>query len=126
MRCVYKRIAARPAIPAKPATALRPAAPVYVAIGCLVASGDCHDPVPLAAPVAAATPVEAATGVLLRVDGAAEPEAQADQLASLEASTGLLVELAVVEQDVEVLVQTGTETVHGQSVTVRVVEPVTV
>jgi len=59
------------------------------------------------------------------VDGAAE--LQADQLTELEASTGLLlVAEAVVEQDVEVLVQTGTETVHGQSVTVRVVEPVTV
>jgi len=105
-----------------------------VAIGCLVASDDCHDPVPLAAPVAAATPV-AATGVLLSVDGAAAPEAQADQPTELEASTGLPAEelaplpapaVAVVEQDEEVLVQTGTETVHGQSVTVRVVEPVTV
>jgi len=88
-----------------------------------VASGVCHadhEPVPVTAPV------EAATGVLVRVDGVAA-ELQADQLAALEASTGLLlVDEAVVEQDVEVLVQTGTETVHGQSVTVRVVEPVTV
>lgn len=85
-----------------------------------MADGVCHadqEPVPVTAPV------EAATGVLVRVDGAAE-DAQTDQLAELEGSTGLA--LAVVEQDVEVLVQTGTETVQGQSVTVRVVEPVTV
>lgn len=36
------------------------------------------------------------------------------------------VPVAVVEQEVEVLVQTGTEMVHGQSVTVRVVEAETV
>jgi len=34
--------------------------------------------------------------------------------------------VAVVEHDVEVLVQTGTEMVHGQSETVRVVEALTV
>lgn len=39
-----------------------------------------------------------------------------------EASTGVEVD----EHEVEVLVQTGTEMVHGQSVTVRVVEAETV
>jgi len=72
-----------------------------------------------------AAPVPAATGVLLRVEAVGTaPELHAAQveLTALEASTGV----EVSEQDVEVLVQTGTEMVHGQSVTVRVVDAETV
>lgn len=90
-----------------------------VAIGeLLVAAADCHadhEPVPVAAPV------EDATGVLLetKVD-----DDHALQLALLVATGVWLEEVAtagVVLHEVEVLVQTGTETVHGQSVTVKVV-----
>jgi len=138
-RDVYRRIAARPATPAKPATVFRPAAPVYVAIGCLaVASGVCHAD---HEPVLEAAPVEAATGVLeivLSEDGEAELHAAHVD----DGSTGVLEEVETelhaaqlelgstgveeLEQDVEVLVQTGTEMVQGQSVTVRVVEAETV
>jgi len=58
---------------------------------------------------------------------AASLEAAPFEAAPLEAPTGLPeAGVAVLEQDVEVLVQTGTEMVHGQSVTVRVEAEVTV
>lgn len=91
------------------------------------------------APVPVAAPVPAATGVLARVEAVGIAEelhaAQVELASALEASTGLLeastglleaIPVAVSEQDVEVLVQTGTEMVHGQSVTVRVVDAETV
>lgn len=63
--------------------------------------------------------VDAATGVTLEAaTGVAED--QAAHVAELEAATG------VETQEVEVLVQTGTEMVHGQSVMVRVVVEVMV
>lgn len=43
------------------------------------------------------------------------------QSAQVEAPSAGLVEVELLEHEVEVLVQTGTEIVHGQSVTVRVV-----
>jgi len=89
-----------------------------------------------AAQVELAAPLEASTGLLGDADAEAEAEAefQAAQLeeAALEAATpeapcGLPASgVAVVEHEVEVLVQTGTEMVHGQSVTVRVEAEVTV
>lgn len=90
-----------------------------------------------AAQVELAAPLEASTGLL--GDAEAEAEFQAAQLeaaaleaaaleaAAPEAPCGLPASgVAVVEQEVEVLVQTGTEMVHGQSVTVRVEAEVTV
>jgi hypothetical protein len=64
--------------------------------------------------------LDAATGVALVAATGVEPDDQAAHVAELEAATG------VDEQEVEVLVQTGTEIVHGQSVMVRVVVEVIV
>lgn len=94
----------------------------------MVAAGVCladDEPVPEAAPEAAATGVPE---TVLSEDGAAELQAaQLELAATLEPSAGLLDDAAaVLEQDVDVLVQTGTEMVHGQSVTVKVVEEETV
>lgn len=137
-------MAARPATPARPATVLRPAAPVKAAIGePLVDEAPVHGShEPEAAEVASGValvaqvpqvPVEVASGVaeLAPVHGSHEP--LADEVASgdaapvhgshePEAASGV----ALDEQEVEVLVQTGTEMVHGQSVTVKVVEAVMV
>lgn len=92
----------------------------------LVAAHGSHEPEPEAD--------EAASGVAT-VDQApqvleAEAASGVDELAApvhgshelLESESGV----ELVEQEVEVLVQTGTEMVHGQSVTVRVVEAVMV
>lgn len=83
-------------------------------------------------PVPVAGSVPTATAGVLEVTRLATPELQAlhsteldgtePDGTELDGSTGV----ELLEQDVEVLVQTGTEIVHGQSVTVRVVEADTV
>ncbi len=106
---------------------------MYWAIGLpFVAEGVCQAAVPDAAPF----PFLPATGVLLgsatevllvtRDETPVALDCHSAQLfeaeAELDGSTGVADE----EQEVEVLVQIGTEIVHGQSVTVRVVLSVTV
>lgn len=81
------------------------------------------------------SPLEVGSDFLLEVVLEAPPQLFQSPLPVEDASLFLVVDevfplllllLAVVEQEVLVLVQTGTEMVHGQSVTVRVVEADTV
>lgn len=74
-------------------------------------------------PEAEAAPVPVATAGVLEVERLETPVFHALQSEDEDlSSTGV----ELLAQEVEVLVQTGTEMVHGQSVTVRVVEAETV